>query len=37
MNSSEYVILPLLVFLLNGALALYMIRRLNRLETSRDG
>jgi len=34
-NPHEYVFLPLLVFLVNGAVALYMVRRLSG-ETSRE-
>jgi hypothetical protein len=33
-NPHEYVFLPLLVFLVNGAVALYMVRRLRYRQSS---
>jgi hypothetical protein len=33
-NPNEYVFLPLLVFLVNGAVAFYMVRRLRYRQSS---
>ena len=37
MSPQEYVFLPLLVYLVNGAVALYMVRRLRDEASSGDG